>query len=517
MSQHDTRQPPRADDDARIREQADERAPERTLAQAPDQARGARLRQFVERSVLGLLALVAIGLGFGTLLLLVRFHWAPLQRLDHGVAEALNHLVAPHPAVVSGLTEVSSFGGRPFMLPLVVLAVLVLLIRRRIRLAIYLVVAGTGALLLDPSLKTLVGRVRPIVDVPVAVAPGNSFPSGHALGSMVVYGALLLVFLPAVPRRGRPYFAGAIALTVSAIGFSRAALGVHYLSDVLAGWLLGAAWLGVTAYAFRVWRRSAGAAVPPLAEGLEPEAAPQLRPTPAESELMPHPWTGAAEIVTGWVLIFGVLYAVGYALTHLTGGTWLGRFDDGVPGWLQTFRTPDLDHLSYLWSKAGDTHAILAVCLVFCPLALALWRQWRPVLFLVLTMLGELTLFLCAARSVGRPRPPVAQLDGVMPTTSFPSGHIAATMCLWVAIALLVVPRVRQWWRWVFVVLAVVMPAGVAVSRMYRGEHHPTDALGALLLTAAWLGVLMWVVRPHAELRTAAQAARDAERRTAGG
>ena len=63
-------------------------------------------------------------------------------------------------------------------------------------------VTGVGALLLDPSLKLLVGRLRPIVDVPVASAPGNSFPSGHALGSMVAYGALLLVFLPAVVAAG---------------------------------------------------------------------------------------------------------------------------------------------------------------------------------------------------------------------------------------------------------------------------------------------------------------------------
>ncbi|WP_130513073.1 phosphatase PAP2 family protein [Krasilnikovia cinnamomea] len=458
------------------------------------------MRHFAERSVFGLLALVAIGLGFGTLLLLVRFHWAPLQRLDHGVAEALNHLVAPHPVIVSALSEVSGIGGRPFMLRLVVLAVIVLLIRRRTRLAIYLVVAGAGALLLDPSVKTLVGRVRPIVDVPVAVAPGNSFPSGHALGSMVVYGALLLVFLPAVPRRARPYLAAATALTVFAIGVSRTALGVHYLSDVLAGWLLGAAWLGVTAYAFRVWRREAGVPVPPLEEGLEPESARQLRPAPDERQVLPHPWTGAAEIVTGWVLTFGLLYTVGYAVTHLTAGTWLASFDVGVPRWLQTFRTSGLDQLSYLWSKAGDTHAILAVCLVFCPLALALWRQWRLVLFVALSMLGELTLFLCTGAAVARPRPPVAQLDGPMPTTSFPSGHIAATMCLWSAIALLTVPRLRHWWRWVFVVLAVVMPAGVALSRMYRGEHHPTDALGALLLTVGWLSVLMWTVRPNADL-----------------
>ena len=124
-------------------------------------------------------------------------------------------------------------------------------------------------------------------------------------------------------------------------------------------------------------------------------------------------------------------------------------------------------------------------------------------LFVVLTMVGEITLFLCAASAVGRPRPPVAQLDGQMPTSSFPSGHIAATLCLWAAIAIVVTGRVRQWWRWVFVALAVLMPAVVALSRMYRGEHHPTDVLGAGLLALCWLSVLFWTVRPNGREVTA--------------
>jgi membrane-associated phospholipid phosphatase len=463
----------------------------------------APLRHFAERSVLGLIAIVAIGLAFGVLLLLVRLHWGPLLSLDRSADGGLNRLVSPHPGLVAVLKGIAQLGGRTIMIWLVVIAVAGLLIRRRPRLAIYLVVAGTGALLLDPSLKTLVGRVRPVVDVPVAVAPGNSFPSGHALGSMVVYGSLLLVFLPTVAPRWRKPFIAAIALVIVAIGVTRVALGVHYISDVLAGWCLGAAWLGVTAYAFRVWRRETGHPLPPLEDGLEPEAAPDLRAAPDEKHVLPHPWAGAAEILVGWVFTFGLLYVLGYLLTHHTEGTWLGRLDDGVPRWLQTFRTPALDHLSYLWSKAGDTHAILAVSLVFCPLALALWRQWRPIVFLVLTMFGELTLFLCSAAAVGRPRPPVEQLDGQMPTSSFPSGHIAATMCLWVVIAVLVTARVRQWWRWIFVALAVIMPLGVALSRMYRGEHHPTDVLGAAILTALWLSVLWWSVRPNAEAVTA--------------
>ena len=76
-------------------------------------------------------------------------------------------------------------------------AAVVLAIRRRWRLAVYLLVAGAGALTLDPVLKALVGRLRPVVADPIAYGTGNSFPSGHALGSIVCYGALFLVFLPA--------------------------------------------------------------------------------------------------------------------------------------------------------------------------------------------------------------------------------------------------------------------------------------------------------------------------------
>jgi undecaprenyl-diphosphatase len=55
------------------------------------------------------------------------------------------------------------------------------------------------------------------------------------------------------------------------------------------------------------------------------------------------------------------------------------------------------------------------------------------------------------------------------------------------------------------------MPAGVALSRMYRGMHHPTDVFGALLLTTAWVGALYWIVRPNAHAETASEAAAEAE------
>jgi undecaprenyl-diphosphatase len=459
-----------------------------------------RLKHFTGRSAAGLIAVLAAGGVFGLLLILVRMNWSPLYHLDYDVASGLNDLVAPHSAVVTTLKAITDLGGRTTMFWVSAMAICALFIRRRSRLAIYLMVTGVGALLLDPSLKIIVDRLRPVVDVPVSGYAGNSFPSGHALGSFVVYGALLLVFLPAMSSRLRRFAIPAVALLVFLIGFSRVALSVHFVSDVVAGWLLGAAWLGVTGYAFRLWRIEAGQRPVPVTEGIDPEAADDLVPGADEDVLLPHPGVKVFELITGWVLIFGLLYLIGVGLTKYAGGPFFDALDVDFPKWLEARRTPVLDGQSQLWSTLGNTHAIMAVGLVFGTLAVALLRRWRPVLMLVLVMFGELSLFLVTAAAVDRPRPPVVNMDGVMPTSSFPSGHIAATMCLYGTIAILVFPRTRRWFRWVPIALAVIMPAGVALSRMYRGMHHPTDVFGALVLSSLLMTLVWWVVRPNADL-----------------
>ncbi|RUL91874.1 phosphatase PAP2 family protein [Verrucosispora sp. FIM060022] len=458
------------------------------------------LGHFTERTLAGLALVLGAGVGFGLVLVLVRVQWSPLYDVDHGVAQWLNARVSPIGPLVTVLNAITDLGGRAVIVWLVTVAVVGLLIRRQGRLAVFVIVTGAGALILDPALKTLVDRLRPEVATPIGSYAGQSFPSGHALGSMVAYGALLLVFLPAMAPRWRKPAMVAVGVVVFLIGFTRIALGVHFLSDVIGAWLLGAAWLGVTAYAFRMWRVERGRPAAPLTEGLEPEAAHEVAPAPDEEKLLPHARGGIAEIIVGWVLVFGALYTFGTFVGYHAKGTFLATWDEVVPTWFAARQTPALNDLSWWWSKFGDTHAILLVSMIFCPLVLAIWRRWRPVLFVALTMFGELTLFLASAAAVDRPRPPVENLDGPMPTSSFPSGHIAATLCLWVAIAVIVFPRTDRWWRWLFVVSAVVMPVGVAVSRMYRGMHHPTDFMGAIMLTGLWIGLLYWVLRPNEDV-----------------
>ena len=441
------------------------------------------------------------GLAFGVLLLLVRLQWPPLESLDHRLAADLNNLVADNRVLVAVLRAVTTLGNPGIVTWVVVLGTLVLLVRRRWRLAGYLAVAGIGAAILDPVLKLAVGRLRPVVADPIAHGTGNSFPSGHALGSSICYGALLLVFLPALPRRGRRPAVWVVAALVVAVGISRIMLGVHYLSDVVGAWCLGVAWLGLTAYVFELWRRHGGDPVAaPLKEGLEPEAAPDIKPVdpaapPARRSVVARAAAGA---FVAWVLVFGAVTGLGELVVRYGGANLLG--DHTIPHYLAAHRTASLNGDSLFWSNAGNTHAILAVGLVAGALALALIRRWRPVVFLLALMVGELLMFLASSTVVGRDRPDVPQLDTHLPTSSYPSGHLAATLCLYAGIVLLVVPRTTAWWRWLALVPLVVMPSLVALSRLYRGEHHPTDLLGSVVLAALWLAATYLTIRPNADL-----------------
>ena len=133
---------------------------------------------------------------------------------------------------------------------------------------------------------------------------------------------------------------------------------------------------------------------------------------------------------------------------------------------------------------------------VTCVVFLAITRRWRPAIFLAVVMFGELAAFLTIAAIVKRPRPDVPNLDSKLPTSAFPSGHMAATLCLYVGIAILVIGHARGWWRYLFLIPAIVMPVMIALARMYRGEHHPTDILGSLLFAALWLTATTMLIKP---------------------
>ena len=272
---------------------------------------------------------------------------------------------------------------------------------------------------------------------------------------------------------------------------------------MLGGWALGITWLGVTAFAFELSRRAAGApAAEPMTEGLEPEARTDLLPAEPEKKTMDHDRArrygrAAAGVVVVWVLIVGVLTGIGklIMITHNGNGDLLG--DRTIPRWFAAHRTPSLNHWSLDVSNLGATQDILIVSVVACVVFLAVTRRWRPVIFIAVVMFGELGAFLIVEEIVKRPRPAVPHLDSGLPTSAFPSGHMAATTCLYVAIAILVIGHARGWWRYLFLIPAIVMPVAIATARMYRGEHHPTDILASVLFAALWLTATTRLIEPN--------------------
>jgi membrane-associated phospholipid phosphatase len=150
----------------------------------------------------------------------------------------------------------------------------------RRRLVAFLLTSTLGGSIINTAVKIAVDRPRPSYVDPAALTyqEGRSFPSGHAMSSIIAYGALLLIFLPLIPRRYRNWAVGGyIALEVM-IGLSRLGLGVHYISDVVAGYLLGLAWLTASTAAFSIWRVERGRRPVEPAAGLEPEAKKDLQP-----------------------------------------------------------------------------------------------------------------------------------------------------------------------------------------------------------------------------------------------
>lgn len=120
--------------------------------------------------------------------------------------------------------------------------------------AVLVIGAMAGASLLFRGLKLVLDRARPPVADHAVPVSSESLPSGHATMSIVVIGTLVVLAWSGRGAVERAVMVGAAALWIGAVGATRVYLGVHWLSDVLAGWAVGAAWLAVCVLAWTRWR-----------------------------------------------------------------------------------------------------------------------------------------------------------------------------------------------------------------------------------------------------------------------
>ena len=176
-----------------------------------------------------------------------------VDRVDAGALDAVARLHQPWLNPV--LILITHLGDRIFITVVVLAAVVVFLVRRQWRPALLLAVAALVGYPLSDGVKILVNRPRPDVPWRLIDRPASaSFPSGHALESTIVYGTLALLVGRRLRRRGWRAAAAAIGVLLPLlIGLSRVYLGVHYLTDVLAGWAAGLAVALLASWADRRW------------------------------------------------------------------------------------------------------------------------------------------------------------------------------------------------------------------------------------------------------------------------
>ena len=231
--------------------------------------------RFGSRTVLAAVALALVAIPGALTLLLLEVKWAPLLRADNGARDRLHNFAVTRTVFVGAMQLISDSGSALAWQIVLAVVVLWLLWRRLPRLALFVVVTASGSSLLNTVVKTAVHRLRPNLTHPVAHESGLSFPSGHAQAAMVGYAVLLLVFLPILRGIWRSVAVIFAVLMVLAIGFARIALGVHFLSDVVGGYVLGAAWVAAMAAAFNAMRVDRGHRSVDVGEGLEPEQEPR--------------------------------------------------------------------------------------------------------------------------------------------------------------------------------------------------------------------------------------------------
>ena len=209
----------------------------------------------------------------------------------------------------------------------------------------------------------------------------------------------------------------------------------------------------------------------------------------------PRPAVAALAAFLGNVTLAALLISIGFLITGALIPGPVGVMDNGVNRWFVDHRTPTWNTVTDYASILAGTGTVLTIAGATAVI-LAIRRLWRELGFLLVSLAVEFSVFLTTVLVIARPRPTVPKLDGAPATSSFPSGHVAAAIALYVGLAILIsahtrhkMVRIGAW------VLAVTIVVGVGTSRVYRGLHHPIDVFAGVVLGIGAILVAIVAIR----------------------
>jgi membrane-associated phospholipid phosphatase len=201
-------------------------------------------------------------------------------------------------------------------------------------------------------------------------------------------------------------------------------------------------------------------------------------------------------LVSGFVAYAVLLALVGSLVTDVVLDVgWVRRADEGLIDGLVERRAPALTDVSAVLSGIGGGPVLASLAGLIVVVA-ATRRNWLMAAFVACLLPIETALYRLTLNLVPRTRPGVARLEDLPLGGSFPSGHTAASIAVYAGLMLLLASTTRH--RPVAVAawtVAIALPILVAVSRMYRGMHHPLDVAGGALVGLSTLAIVVFACR----------------------
>jgi undecaprenyl-diphosphatase len=203
-------------------------------------------------------------------------------------------------------------------------------------------------------------------------------------------------------------------------------------------------------------------------------------------------------VLAAFALVEAVLLGLGLLVTRVLAHSGLHRDELAFERAVAAHRISLWNQVTHYGSLLGATNTVIVLTAIGCVVLFLRGHGPRLPAFLALAVAGETVLFVVASLVLHRLRPPIPHLDGAPPTSSFPSGHTAATVALWCGLALgLARTHPRHPLRVLSWVLAVLLPVFVLASRLYRGMHWPTDVAASVVFALVWLFALRALLLPR--------------------
>ena len=211
-----------------------------------------------------------------------------------------------------------------------------------------------------------------------------------------------------------------------------------------------------------------------------------------------HPARIALLLLAGAIVTWGLMCLLGLLLTHVLEHTAFHHADLGTDRWFAHHRVAFLNDVAAVGTGMAQTVTVIIVTAVL--VAVLRWRtgRWYEAIVLVISVVGEVAIFLCVTLIVPQRRPPVPRLDPAPPTSSYPSGHTGAAIALYCCLALIVLWLYSdRGWARASAVLLFCVPVYVGLSRIYMGMHYPSDVIAGALLSSLWLTLVATTFLPR--------------------